>query len=127
MQDLFPQSRTVFWGILLLLLALTMVPSLALIETGGQYVRFLLQWNPGAIPSTRMGHIPHRGDFPSKTQEPQLHFVAFALNVPQAKQVVVAGDFNGWQPQAMSPSSEEKGRWEILLPLPPGRYQYSFQ
>lgn len=127
MQELLPQNKKVFWGGVILLLALTLIPSLALIETAGQYIRFLLQWNPGTITATHINRIPHRDGFSAKMPEPQIRFVKFTLDSPRASKVLVVGDFDNWQAEAMSRSSDKKGRWEILLPLPPGRYQYSFQ
>lgn len=101
-------------------LALAMVPSLAFLDAAGQYLRFVLQWDPGTIPMTHTSYpVPHA---PSDTIEPR--FVQFALKAPKAKHVLLAGDFNDWQPEEMSKS---KGKWSLLLPLPPGRYEYSFQ
>lgn len=124
MQDLFPQSKAVFWGAVLLALALAMVPSLAFFDAAGQYLRFVLQWDPGTIPVTRTNYPLLKGghDRSGAAQEPR--FVEFVLKAPKAKRVTIAGDFNDWQPEPMNGS---KGRWQLLLPLPPGRYQYAFQ
>ena len=51
--------------------------------------------------------------------------VVFAAKFDDAKKVLVAGDFNGWQ--AMSTPmrvSSRPGLWTTTLPLPPGRYRY---
>ena len=128
MQDLLPQNKPLFWGAVILTLLLAMIPSFALIETAQEYFSFLLHWNPSAIPATRMGSLPHRGPavIPDN-QRSQVHFVQFTLAAPQAKEVLLAGDFNNWKPEPMSHSQESKGRWELLLPLPPGKYLYLFQ
>jgi len=51
--------------------------------------------------------------------------VLFVTHAPGAKRVCVAGDFNGWSPDAhpMQPGPRE-GDFQLLLPLPPGRYCY---
>jgi hypothetical protein len=53
--------------------------------------------------------------------------VEFVLNAPQASRVTLVGDFNNWDPQA-TPLVQvaSTGRWRAVLPLPPGRYQYTF-
>jgi anti-sigma factor RsiW len=48
----------------------------------------------------------------------ELKFVA-----PEAGQVQVAGDFNGWRPE---PLHREGDRWAARLRLPPGRYAYMY-
>ena len=48
----------------------------------------------------------------------ELKFVA-----PEAGQVQVAGDFNGWRPE---PLRREGDRWAARLRLPPGRYAYMY-
>jgi len=50
--------------------------------------------------------------------------VRFLLKRPQASQVAVAGDFNGWEPRAMGRGSD--GVWTLETVLPPGVYHYSF-
>ncbi|MBI4669056.1 MAG: hypothetical protein HY747_07695 [Elusimicrobia bacterium] len=42
----------------------------------------------------------------------------------RAKKVELAGDFNNWQPQAMS--KEKFGVWRIRIPAVPGTYKYNF-
>ena len=50
--------------------------------------------------------------------------VVFAAKFEAAKKVLIAGDFNGWQPMSTPMSIEGTGRWKTKLPLPPGRYRY---
>ena len=52
--------------------------------------------------------------------------VSLALSQPGAKRVSVCGEFNGWSPDATPMKSKEGGRWETVLALKPGRYQYKF-
>jgi hypothetical protein len=49
------------------------------------------------------------------------------LDAPEARSVQVAGDFNGWRPEATPLRRGEGGAWSVRLPLEPGRrYQYQF-
>jgi hypothetical protein len=51
---------------------------------------------------------------------------AFTLEAPEAKQVLLGGDFNNWNPDRTPLRRKEGGRWEAAVPLRPGRYQYKF-
>ncbi len=50
--------------------------------------------------------------------------IVFAARFETAKKVLIAGDFNGWQPMSTPMVMEGAGRWKMKLPLPPGRYRY---
>jgi hypothetical protein len=55
--------------------------------------------------------------------------VQFSLKISdgQAHTVAIAGDFNGWNPQAnLLEDSEGDGIWTGTLKLEPGRYEYMF-
>lgn len=54
-----------------------------------------------------------------------VHLVRFVLVNPGARQVALAGDFNGWQAEALTPATEG-GVWSVALPLRAGRYEYAF-
>jgi hypothetical protein len=58
---------------------------------------------------------------------PATIMVRFQLKAPQAKQVFLAGDFNGWS-VTTTPLAEMDGSgvWSVTVPLAPGRYQYKF-
>jgi 1,4-alpha-glucan branching enzyme len=45
---------------------------------------------------------------------------------PTAKVVEVAGDFNGWHPEASPLAATGFGEWNIHLILRPGQYEYRF-
>lgn len=49
-----------------------------------------------------------------------------SLRAPQARRVAVAGDFNGWSPEAAPLARGPGGAWTGELRLPRGRHQYMF-
>ncbi len=53
--------------------------------------------------------------------------VAFILNSPEAKEVYLCGDFNGWSPRGLPMIRHDEAHcWEKRLVLAPGRYEYKF-
>ena len=53
--------------------------------------------------------------------------VMFFMEAPDAGQVTLVGEFNGWMPEtAPSLERDEKGVWRGRLTLPPGDYQYKY-
>ncbi|MGH7177773.1 MAG: AAA family ATPase [Tepidisphaeraceae bacterium] len=53
--------------------------------------------------------------------------VLFAVRFEQARKVLLAGDFNNWQPMSTPMlHAGQPGEWRMSLPLPPGRYRYRF-
>lgn len=53
--------------------------------------------------------------------------VEFVLMAPEASQVMLVGDFNGWNPGATPlRASQRGGIWSVTVPLTPGRHQYVF-
>jgi len=61
-----------------------------------------------------------------KPTAPQTVNVTFKLLEPDAKQVALAGDFNGWATDATPMKRQADGNWETTVALAPGRYQYKF-
>ena len=53
-------------------------------------------------------------------------FVHFELAAPDAREVSVAGSFNGWQPDAVQLVRGETGVWSTTLALPLGEHAYQF-
>lgn len=51
--------------------------------------------------------------------------IQFIYVDPQATSVALVGDFNDWQPAAMS-RDDATGGWSVRIPLAAGRYQYQF-
>lgn len=52
--------------------------------------------------------------------------VRFTLSAPQARRVALAGDFNGWRPDAQLLQRRGDGLWSIEVPLGRGNWSYSF-
>jgi hypothetical protein len=53
--------------------------------------------------------------------------VRFDLVAPTASHVAIVGDFNQWNAESLPMRRSADGlRWEIEVPLPPGRYTYGF-
>jgi chromosome partitioning protein len=52
--------------------------------------------------------------------------VVFLCKFDRASQVLIAGDFNNWQPIATPMQARAPGEWTMRLPLRPGRYRYRF-
>lgn len=50
--------------------------------------------------------------------------VQFTFASPDARNVSVAGDFNGWSATATPMHGRPDGGWSATMPLPAGRYQY---
>jgi len=51
--------------------------------------------------------------------------VVFRARFDEAKQVVLAGDFNNWSTKANPMETDScRGEWHMCLPLTPGRYRY---
>ena len=63
---------------------------------------------------------------PAKSQSPRPVRVCVELVEPAAKQVYVAGSFNGWEPETTPLIPLGNGRWKGDLTLGPGRHEYLF-
>jgi hypothetical protein len=63
---------------------------------------------------------------PAKPNLPQPARIRIELVEPAAKQVFVAGSFNGWKPETTPLVAADNGRWKGDLKLGPGRYEYLF-
>jgi 1,4-alpha-glucan branching enzyme len=59
-----------------------------------------------------------------KPTAPKILSVRFVLHRPDAKQVWLSGEFNGWSPNATPMKRHDDGHWETTVDLAPGRYQY---
>jgi 1,4-alpha-glucan branching enzyme len=52
--------------------------------------------------------------------------VQFEFSAPEAREVLVAGEFNNWDARATRLKKDKNGLWKITLPLTPGKYEYRF-
>lgn len=52
--------------------------------------------------------------------------IRFRVRAPGARQVQIMGEWNQWQPEAMTQVAEAEDLWQVDLTLPTGRYAYSF-
>jgi hypothetical protein len=57
---------------------------------------------------------------------PDTVFVRFDLTAPGAREVAVAGSFNGWRPEATRMVRGAGGVWSVTVPLAIGEHRYQF-
>lgn len=57
-----------------------------------------------------------------KTQAP----IRITCSAPNAREIVLTGSFNDWDPAALPMNRITDGEWSVDLRLPPGRYEYKF-
>ena len=50
--------------------------------------------------------------------------VTFTYSAPEAKAVLLAGDFTGWDQAPLTMKKDKRGVWKKAVSLPPGRYEY---
>ena len=62
----------------------------------------------------------------AEPEPPRSESVSLELVAPAARQVYVAGSFNGWKPDTTPLLALGNGRWKGDLKLGPGRYEYLF-
>ncbi len=80
----------------------------------------LSQWRSGALV---------RGAAVARASRPAAGRVVarLAYHAPLARDVAVAGDFNGWRPETARMHRGVGGVWTVEIPLSPGtRYEYMF-
>jgi 1,4-alpha-glucan branching enzyme len=58
-----------------------------------------------------------------KTQKKR---ITFKLEASEAKEAILAGDFNSWDLKKHTMKKDTKGRWTKIVTLAPGRYEYKF-
>jgi 1,4-alpha-glucan branching enzyme len=52
--------------------------------------------------------------------------ITFSLTSPDAKEVILMGDFNQWNPKVHPMKKNKTGVWEKVTLLFPGTYEYRF-
>ena len=58
--------------------------------------------------------------------KPKKRKVTFSLASPDAKEVILMGDFNQWNPKKHPMKKNKNGGWEKTTLLFPGTYEYRF-
>jgi len=61
-----------------------------------------------------------------KEEIPKLNEVVFSVSVPEAKEVYLTGDFNGWKLDNNSRMEKAGEGWQKKIPLTAGKYRYRF-
>jgi len=59
-------------------------------------------------------------------QTPKRRKVTFSLTSSDAKEVILMGDFNQWNPKVHPMKKNKNGGWEKMTFLLPGTYEYRF-
>jgi hypothetical protein len=86
----------------------------------------------GGLTMNGDGRAPAIGQSPTVVATTQLpdssapRVMKFVLIAPQASQVSVVGDFNGWDRSATPAERQPDGSWTTWVSLKPGRHEYSF-
>lgn len=50
----------------------------------------------------------------------------FVVDVPDAEQVYLTGDFNNWSVPGLPMKQTQPGSWELKAELPPGQHRVSY-
>ena len=84
-----------------------------------------------SFPNTKLGGfvmaIKKKAASKSSTaKKPRSKRASFKFMAPDAQSVLLAGDFNSWDPQAHPLKKSSDGLWKININLSPGRYEYRF-
>ena len=52
--------------------------------------------------------------------------VTFSFESSDANEVILMGDFNGWNPKRHPMKTDGNGVWNKTVIIPPGKYEYKF-
>ena len=52
--------------------------------------------------------------------------ISFSFESSNAKEVILMGDFNNWNPKKRPMKKDDNGKWTKAVILPPGQYEYKF-
>ena len=63
---------------------------------------------------------------PNLMSEPKRRRVTFSFEAQNANNVSLLGDFNSWDSKIHPMKKDKKGRWNKIVMLFPGRYEYRF-
>ena len=62
----------------------------------------------------------------AKQEAPKRRRIEFSIEIADAKQVILMGDFNRWDPKTHPMRKDENGIWRKTVMIFPGRYEYRF-
>ena len=97
------------------------VPPWALLAAAAAVVLALVVLRPASVGS------PGAASPLATAAGPESVYVRFILVAPNARQVALAGTFNGWDPAAAPlVRAGAEGTWTVTVALPVGQHQYSF-
>lgn len=65
-------------------------------------------------------------NFTSSRSSSDSNKITFEYFAPEAREVTLAGSFNGWSTTGTALKKDRTGRWRISLDLQPGRYEYRY-
>lgn len=88
--------------------------------------RIYLAWGGGVAAAAALAVLAFGTARSQRPAEASTRGVAFQLEAPGANHVTLVGDFNNWDPAATPLTRSGKGRWEAIVPLEPGRYQFTY-
>ncbi len=74
----------------------------------------------------RQGPVPAPAQVAAATPHADTVYVRFELIAPAARQVALAGSFNGWGDHAIALAKSQSGVWSVTVPLPVGEHRYDF-
>lgn len=62
----------------------------------------------------------------NKTATPKIarKKVSISLRAPEAREVLITGDFTGWDKEGIRLAKRPTGEWAATMELAPGEYQY---
>ena len=63
---------------------------------------------------------------PKQKKKIQKKRITFKLEASEAKEAILAGDFNSWDVNKHKMKKDNKGRWTKIVTLAPGSYEYKF-
>lgn len=62
-----------------------------------------------------------------ETQAAGRRKISFQLSIPDAREVILMGDFNQWDPTKHPMKRNNSGIWQKNVSLVPGTYEYKFR
>jgi 1,4-alpha-glucan branching enzyme len=62
----------------------------------------------------------------AKQGKPKRRRIEFVIELPEAKQVILMGDFNNWEAKTHPMRKDKSGVWRKAVMIFPGRYEYRF-